>query len=207
MCNMISCLVGKDARVYAEDGLHSHSEIARAFGISEDKCLKYEFTLRVRELFQDFNMDHAPFDAKASHDRAAQRFFDECASTPERLIAFVERGNFDENVLSSLLTRSAHIKYSDAKTSARKALNETLAPTFEEYRKTRTSSDEAFNKIKAEAQEENKAYNEAKESERKAYEAYVEVMKPADKAYMKTMVSAWIELFKNPKNRIEIWKN
>ena len=181
MCNMISCLVGKDVRVYAKDGLHSHSEISRAFGISEDQCLKYEFILRVRELFQDFNMDHAPFDAKASHDRAAQRFFDECASTPEKFIAFVERGNFNKNVLIELLTEPARGAYYRAEESASEAYNRATTFALKVYDKVMSSvaADEAYNEARASALE----------------------------ALNRAMVSAWIELFKNPKNRIEIWRN
>ena len=72
---MISCLVDQQGKVHAVNGIHSHSEIAEQLGIDQDQCLAYEFDLVKRLLIQDFDMDKAPFEAKASHDQAAQAFF------------------------------------------------------------------------------------------------------------------------------------
>ena len=111
MCKMISCLISRDCKVFAVDGVHSHTGIAKHFSLDEDKYLKYEFHLDKRELFQDFAMDQVPFSAKASHDRAAQAFFDDCAGTAEKLIAFVRRGNWDQDVLLPLLTPEARAEH------------------------------------------------------------------------------------------------
>ena len=102
---MISCLVPKTGAVYAVDGVVSHSEIARICKVDEDRCLKYEFDLTTRTLEQDFAMDAAPFEAKQSHDAAAQAFFDASAGSATKLIAFVKRGNWNEQYLRPLLER------------------------------------------------------------------------------------------------------
>ncbi len=107
MCQLISCLVSRRGKVFAVDGVHSHSEIAKILKIDEDKHLKYEFHLKERKLFQDFNSDSAPFEAKASHDKAAMDFFEDCAGTPEKLIEFVKRGNWDGGVLTWSLDRAS----------------------------------------------------------------------------------------------------
>jgi hypothetical protein len=130
MCRMISCLVSVTGKVYAADGIHSHSEIATHFGIPEDKHLRYEFDLPKRTLVQDFNMDFAPFAAKASHDAAAQRFFDKCAGTPVLLMAFVKRGNWSEEYLRPLLSAPAQKAYDEALAPAWKAYDEAVAPAW-----------------------------------------------------------------------------
>ena len=113
MCQMISCLVSKTGKVYAVDGVHSHSKIARICRVNEDKCLRYEFDLTTRTLKQDFRMDAAPFEAKQSHDAAAQAFFDAAAGSATTLIAFVRRGNWDEQWLRPLLSAAARTAYAE----------------------------------------------------------------------------------------------
>lgn len=152
MCHMISCLVGSDARVYAKDGVHSHTEIAQALGLREDRCLKYEFRLKTKTLFQDFSMDSAPFEAKKSHDDAAQAFFDKCASTPEKLVAFVRRGNFGQNTLGSLLTESAHGAYCRAKKFHDDAYDKTMASANKAYDKAEASAYRVCDKARASAE-------------------------------------------------------
>ena len=127
MCQMISCLVSKAGKVYAVDGVHSHSEIATRCNVDEDKCLKYEFNLQTQTLKQDFNMDCAPFAAKQSHDEAARRFFDACAGTPRKLRAYVKRGNWLPDDLLPLLTAPAQKAYCEACATAGKAYNEARA--------------------------------------------------------------------------------
>ncbi len=178
MCQMISCLVTRNGRVLAQDGVHSHTQLAKNFKVNEDKVLKYEFRLKDRQLFQDFDMDTAPFEAKSSHDQAAQNFFNQCAGTPEKLIAYVQKGNFNENVLLGLLTPAAMKAYNKAKAAARKAYNKAIIAAA---RKT-------YNKVTAAAE---KAYNKA--------------LAAAEKAYNKAMAPVWINLFKDEKNRIESW--
>ena len=133
MCIMISCKVGVDGTVYATDGVHSHSAIAEACGIKDDSALNYEFDLVTRTLRQDFTMDAAPFTAKQSHDEAAQRFFDQCAGTPTKLMAYVRRGNFDEQYLLPLLTATAQTAYTAAVAPAQTVHEAAMAPARTAY--------------------------------------------------------------------------
>ena len=133
MCRMISCLVSVTGKVYAVDGIRSHSKIAATCGVNEDRQLKYEFDLTTRTLKQDFSMDAAPFAAKASHDAAAQRFFDKCAGNAKLLIAYVKRGNWDDEYLSPLLEAPALKAYDEAEAQAQKAYDEATAPALKAY--------------------------------------------------------------------------
>jgi hypothetical protein len=128
MYDGITCLVDRDGNVYSKDGNCSYSEIAKAFGLDVNSCLKYKFELSNRSLFRDFDTFNAPFEAKALHNRAARKFFDRCASTPKKLIVFVRRGNFNEKTLTFLLTPSASEEYNKASALALKARLKTTAP-------------------------------------------------------------------------------
>ncbi len=189
MCNVISCLVNRSAKVYAKDGEHSHSKIALIFKVNEDRCLRYEFRLVTRTLFQDFTMDGAPFEAKQSHDQAAQSFFDECAGTPEKLMAYVQRGNWYRNILSDLLTGSARVEYDKADASALAEYNKASIAAWVKYYKVRDAAEAKYDKASAVARA-------------KYDKAIAGVWAKYDKACMET----WLRLFKNPANRIKIWK-
>ena len=151
MCQMISCLVSKAGKVYAKNGVHSHSAIAEAFKIDEDRHLKYEFVLTTRTLKQDFEMDAAPFAAKQSHDEAAQRFFDQCAGTPMKLIAYVKRGNWLPDYLLPLLTATARKAYGEAWATAGKAFDEAIAPAGKAYDEAIATAQKAFDEAVATA--------------------------------------------------------
>ena len=140
---MISCLVDRVGKVYAKDCVHSHSQLAVALGIDEDKCLKYEFDLAKRELVQDFGC--APFEARASHDKAALEFFSECAGTSEKLIEYVERGNWDKDSLLPLLMAPAQLAYDEAKAPAQLAYDEATAPARRAYNEAMASAWLAYN--------------------------------------------------------------
>ena len=118
MCKMISCLVDRSARVFAFDGVHSHAKIAEMASISEDSCLKYEYRIKEKKLVQDFDSDSAPFVARQSHDNAALNFFEAASGTPEKLIAFVQRGNWDEAELVPLLNKESRKTYDAARDAA-----------------------------------------------------------------------------------------
>jgi hypothetical protein len=178
MCQMISCLVSKAGKVYAKDGVHSHSKIAEAFGIDEDKHLKYEFVLTTRTLKQDFEMDAVPFAAKQSHDEAARGFFDLCAGTPRKLRVYVKRGNFLPDYLLPLLTSPARKAYDEVIATARKAYDEAIAPA-------------------------QRAYDAASATDHKAY---AEAIATAWKAYAEAIATAWLKLFSEPANRIAAWR-
>jgi hypothetical protein len=187
---MISCLVSVTGKVYAADGIHSHSKIAAHFKINEDKHLKYEFDLTTRTLKQDFQMDAAPFAAKASHDAAAQRFFDTSAGNAKQLIAFVKRGNRSEEYLRSLLSAPAQ-----------KAYDEAVAQAWKAYYAAVAQAQKAYYAAVAQA---GKAYYAAVAPAQKAYD---EVVAQAGKAYDEAVAQAWCRLFAKRENRIEVWAN
>ena len=189
MCRMISILVSRSGAVFARDGVHSHSDLAKLHDIDEDQHLKYEFHLDKRELFQDFEMDKVPFKAKASHDQAAQSFFDSCAGTPELLVKYVQRGNWDESVLSSLLSAFAETEYEKVRNSA-----------LTKYEKVRDSAWTEYDKVRDSAWTE---YDKVRDS---AWAEYDKVRRPAGAKYDKVCASTWTKLFLVPENRIEIWK-
>jgi len=151
MCQMISCLVDVTGKVYAVDGVHSHSAIAARCGVDEDKCLKYEFDLTTRKLKQDFNMDRAPFAAKQSHDEAAQRFVDDCAGTPTKLIAYVKRGNWLPYYLLPLLTAPARAEYERVTAPARAEYGRVAAPTWAEYGRVAAAAEAEYGRVTAAA--------------------------------------------------------
>ena len=151
MCQMISCLVSKTGKVYAVDGIHSHSKIAEKCGIDEDRHLKYEFDLKTRKLKQDFDMDAAPFAAKQSHDEAAQGFFDLCAGTPARLRAYVKRGSFLSDYLVPLLTAAARKTYNEATAAAGKAYDEATAAARKAYDEAIAAPRKAYDEATAAA--------------------------------------------------------
>jgi hypothetical protein len=200
MCQMISCLVSKTGKVYAVDGIHSHSEIAAKCGIDEDKHLKYEFVLATRTLKQDFEMDAVPFAAKQSHDEAARGFFDLCAGTPARLRAYVKRGNFLPDYLRPLLIAPASKAYDEAVAPARKAYNEALATASKAYDEALATASKAYDEALATA---SKAYDEAVAPASKAYD---EALATAQKAYDEAIATAWLKLFSEPANRIAAWR-
>ena len=210
MGRMISCLVDRPGRVYAKDGVNSHTMIAEACGVEQDKCLAYEFRLDKRTLFQDFNMDKVPFAARASHDQAAQDFFDQCASTPDKLIAFVLRGNYDYKELTKLLTHEACLAYDKTYDETLVAWKKTCAKALAGYEKTcakawaaytKTCDEAAYDKTCAKARA---VYNKTCDE---ALAAHDKTRVKAWAARAKTCAKAWIKLFQDNKNRIPVWQS
>ncbi len=152
MCNMIACLVDRDAKVHAKNGVHSHSKIAKICRVNEDKCLRYEYRLATRRLFQDFTIDEAPFWPKQSHDQAAQRFFDGCAGTPEKLIAYVKKGNWDEEALPDLLTGLASVKFDEVCADAEAKYEKVCNVAEAKYEKVCDAAEAKFDKARAAAE-------------------------------------------------------
>ncbi len=183
MCEMISCLVDREGRVYAKDGVHSHTAIAKALDVDEDRCLKYEFRLVTKRLVQDFFMDCAPFEAKKSHDDAAQAFFDKCASTPERLIAFVKRGNFEEDILFGLLTINARDAYGRAVEILKKKSDRAERLAEKAHSKLYESADREFDKVERIA---DRIYFKTVKSAKRAYDKVDKAMKLEYKLDRKT---------------------
>jgi hypothetical protein len=89
---MLSCLVSKDGSVYVRDGFDSHSELADIFGVNENDCLRYGFSLVHRKmlLIKDLDNSETLVWANKLHDEEAQDLFDKIVGTPEKLMSLVE---------------------------------------------------------------------------------------------------------------------
>ena len=205
MCKMISCLVSRDYKVFAANGLHSHSEIAEKLCLDEDKYLKYEyplsehkFPINEENLKQDWEMDKAPFEAKAGHDNAALYFIRQCAETPEKLIAFVRKDNWDEGQLVSLLTDPARAEYNKVRSSALAEYKKVESPAIAEYKKVQDPAFTEYKKVQGPAWTEYDKvrglalaeYNKACSS---AFTEYKKVQGLAFTEYEKVHSSAWTE--------------
>lgn len=142
MCRMISALVDRDGGVYSSI-LHDHFAIVNLNfllkylrkdpRLLDDPRLLfvYEFHLDTRTLYKgcggrfvrdpisrilrreegDYWMNQS--EAKELHDQAAMAFFNDCAGTPEKLIAFVLHNNWDKEELLKLLTPEAMVLYNN----------------------------------------------------------------------------------------------
>lgn len=130
MCNLISCLVTRAGKVLFVNGLLSHAEMATRLKVDEDKCLKYEYSIEEKKLIQDFG-GSPPFEAKQSHDQAALAFFEECAGTPEKLVAFVRKGNWQQDQLTPLLSAKGLKAFVAKERIARQSLNENITKHVE----------------------------------------------------------------------------
>ena len=190
MCYMISCLVGRSGKVYAFDGVHSHSEIAERAKINEDKYLKYEYRIASKELIQDFNMDSTPFKPKQSHDQAAMAFFEECCGTPKKLIAFVKRGNWDENELLPLLNKDSQKKLNSACDAAWKEYYSIRAVALKKY-----ESEKEYSAACTAA--EKKYYTVCIDAARE-YESIRDV---SWKEFESVCAVIWVKLYSKPENR------
>ena len=222
MCHMPSCLVDVRARVYAVNGVHSHSEIATNFRLDEDRCLRYEFDLRTRTLVQDFATDRAPFEAKQSHDQAAQAWFNTIVGTPELLMDYVMKGNWIERDLKPLLTVEAEKICTATLAESRKIYDTTLAESRKICAATLAEARKIYDAARAEARktcgaaraEAEKIYVATCTEAEKIYDAaFVEAWKicaatlaESRKIYGAAFVEAWLQLFANSTNRIEIWQ-
>lgn len=225
MCRMISCLVDRRGKVYAADGVHSHSAIAEAHGISQDDCLAYEYHLDKpvsQRLYQDFTIDGAHFKAMASHDQAALNFFHDCASTPERLIAFVLRGNWSDE-LPGLLTPEALVLYRKTIAEAVARYDKTYAEVRAIYSRTYDKALALYNKTcidawtlyskktctKAEVLRDktcDEAFALYEKTRDEAGALHVKTCDEASALYGKIRDEAWGKFFKDPKNRIPAWR-
>jgi hypothetical protein len=228
---MISCLVDRRGRVHAKDGVHSHAAIAVACGVDEDGCLKYEYDLVKRRLVQDW--EEAPFEAKQSHDAAAQTFFDECAGDAQRLLAYVKRGNWDGAMLPKLLTNAARAKYDKvcdlawaeyykvcdaARAECDKVRDAAWAKRDKYCAAAEAECDEVcdaawaeYYKVRDAAWEEyhkvcNVAWAECNKACAAALAKYCKVRDAALAECNKACAKGWARLFSNKANRIEGWR-
>ncbi len=223
MCQMIICLVSRDAKVYAKDGVHSHSTLADLFEVDQDQCLSYEFHLDKRKLWQDFKMENASFKAKQSHNQAALSFFNHCAGNPEKLIAFVRRGNWREDELLPLLTPPAQAVYFQDYARSAAVRDKADAVAWAAYNKACAKSQAVCDKADAKAWAvwfQDYARSAAvrdhacavawiannKARTKTLWAVYEKARAKSQAVCDKAHAVAWAKLFQHPENRIAIWK-
>ncbi|TSC82952.1 MAG: hypothetical protein G01um101419_404 [Parcubacteria group bacterium Gr01-1014_19] len=184
---MISCLVTKDARALGKDGVHSHTKIAAIHGISQDRCLAYEFPLDQRRLHQDFSSTSAPFEAKQSHDQAARSYFKSKVGTPGKLMEYVAK-NIENNaweMLESLLTSKAREIYGFRLTVIDEKLEKSIERAERSY---------------------NRATYDGANANKRAIKAFDKLLDKTESESKARRARSWINLFKKPSNRIAVWR-
>ncbi|TSC81406.1 MAG: hypothetical protein G01um101419_820 [Parcubacteria group bacterium Gr01-1014_19] len=210
MCQMISCLVTKDARALGKDGVHSHTQIAAIHKVDQDRCLAYEFPLDQRRLYQDFNMDRAPFEAKQSHDRAAMSFFNDKVGTPRKLMAYVAKNSKsnDDVMLFLLLINEAQESFDASRRDSARKRDASIERAVKIFNKSPVV-------VKAMADYKRFIDNGLHGAAlRDKYERAVigakktlnECRDQAEREYEVQCTHAWLDLFKKCSNRIEVWR-
>lgn len=211
--NTFSCLVTKDGQVLAADGVHSHAKLAELHEVNEDNCLRYDFGLNRREILPLF--DRGLVNVNLRCDVAARRFFDDCVGTPERLIAYVKRGNFHKH-LGLLLKGFAcgeclkiedvfRAGYEHWRAVIQADRNAQFAMADADYYQAvgRFGYNIRFaSHIAA-------VYDEAIVDAWNKYDALSAEFSPAQclADCNQAIAPVWLDLFADPKNRIKIWRN
>ena len=92
MCSpKFSFLVDRNGKAYYKDGILSHTQLAKEFGVDEDRVLKGEFDWREGKFSENnpIQWDSTPFQPKQSHNDAADSLVEELFSTADTFIAWV----------------------------------------------------------------------------------------------------------------------
>jgi hypothetical protein len=167
----ISCLVDEHGHASAGD-INALDPDGRLFA---DKYLKYEYDVATRTSARTPS-DRDPL---FTQDWAAADFFDRCAGTAEKLMAFAGTGALDNASMARLLRPDKRQTYLDACGTIEKAIVTACAakgePCLEEGCATEG-------------------------------ETCLEACLAAGEPYHTACASAWIELFKDPNNRIDAWR-
>jgi hypothetical protein len=141
-----------------------------------DNCLKYEYDVATRKSVRTPSNRDPLF----TWDWAAANFFDQCAGTPEKLMAFARKGALDSVSLARLLRPDKRQTYLDACGLIEKGIVKACAAKGEPCLEGGCAADG---------------------------ETCLEACLAAGKPYHTACASAWIELFKDPNNRIDAWRN
>jgi len=219
MHEMISFLVDREANIYAQNGVCKSWEIAKIFGINQRECLVGQFDLVNRVLY----FTDSSFRVMSNHASAAKEFFTKCAGTPESLIAFVERGNWDGNVLPLLLNIEARRLFFLEMEPTRKLQLEAIELARNVHEEAIVNADMGHQEAVDLARKKytrDQHYLEAdtvydrsvisakksrRESELLEHNSYDEAVESARKAYNETAIKIWTQFFRDVDNRIKIW--
>jgi hypothetical protein len=183
---MIACLVDKEGVLYTKDGVNSYSELAKIFGVNENDCLRYGFSLVHRKmvLMKDKETSQSPSWAKESYNSIAQDFFDKNFSTIEGLLDFVKRGNVSRLELVTLLIPEKRQTYVNICSDIERVI------TYE----CGTSGDICL--------EEGGVCPFIDDSD----EVCLQACLSAGVSYYEACITAWYELFKSNENRVVAWR-
>jgi len=143
---------------------------------SAHNFLKYEYDVATRTSVRTAS-DRDPL---FTWDWAAAAFFDKCAGTPEKLMAFARKGALDNISLARLLRPDKRRTYLDACGIIEKGIVNACAAKGEPCLEGGCAADG---------------------------ETCLEACLAAGEPYHTACASAWIELFKDPNNRIDAWRN
>jgi hypothetical protein len=114
-----------------------------------------------------------------AQDRQAGDFFDQCAGSPEKLMAFARRGALEKMSLANLLRRDKRQAYLDACGIIEEAIVEACAAKGETCLEGACAAQG---------------------------ETCLEACLAAGEPYRTACAAAWIHLFKDPNNRIDSWR-
>jgi hypothetical protein len=168
----ISCVVDEHGHLAAQRALNGVDPQVRLFA---EKCVKYEYDLVTRTPVRI----PSNRDPLSSQDWTAGDFFERCAGTPEKLMAFAGKGTLDRMSLAALLRPDQAQTYLDACGLIDKAAVLACA-------------------AKGELCLEGGCAAEG--------DTCLEACLAAGQSYQLACAAAWIVLFKVPGNRIDSWR-
>jgi hypothetical protein len=168
----ISCVVDAHGRLAAESDINAPNPERRPF---EGECMKYEYDLATRTSVRTPS-DRDPL---STQDRTAGDFFDRCAGTPDKLMAFARQGTLDRISLARLLRPEQMQTYLDACERIDKAVVEACAAKGETCLEGGCAAEG---------------------------ETCLEACLAAEPSYRNACAAAWSVLFENPDNRIDCWR-
>lgn len=143
-----------------------------------DGLAEFRFDLEVRQTV--FVAGSSIFDNFQFYRRIVDQHFESLVGTPEKLMEFAKEKKLPKRILAKLLEFNARRFYSQACGALEKSLTE------------------ACKKNNDPCLEGGCAMSEG--------ESCLNACLAADQFYHETCVDIWIEMFKNPDNRIDVWK-
>jgi len=228
ICAKVICLVSRDGRVYPYYDLNKIRGW-EDLEIDISGCLRYIFNLRSRK----FHLFMRVFRPKSLHREAARKFFDERINTPQKLMKYVDSGQWDEDVLESLLAAPALERYRKVQPAVETAYSHRRCEQLKRFKVALKRADKARDKflrqnkarlvevIEVEdadyfGKEEVittrdltaiKAGNLRNNMVNAAYRELDKSGENASEAAEEKLKSVWLKLFSDPRNRIPIWRS
>lgn len=166
----IYCLVDAAGRVYLKDGAESYRDVATAYGLNDRECGAYRFDLTTRRLLSDRGSTASAV--------AVRAYLDARFGTPEKLIAFAQRGSVSKQTLASVLAPLNRQRYISACAAVEKRYTEDCTATGDPCLESGCAVEG---------------------------ETCLEPLMRAGIEYHKACAAEWIKEFQDPRNRIGAW--